>query len=302
MRDGPVRPHRAFSLTRTRKGRPHTTSPTTCRRASSRSAGTRSWPSRSVSSARAQQRRVGAQVEVMVDGPSPEHELVWRGRLAGQAPDIDPVVYFTDGRPSESLAARGADFPGGNRGAPASTISWSAAGVTALVINFQVRKSLQDLKWAGAHFLFLRVVLRSSLTEFAPSPSGWPAPTTWRFSTSSSGASRRGGCCGFSSMCRSPMRRRLTTKSAPRTRGCVADHQDCERVSRDVSAILDVEETDRPELHPRGFVARDSIGRCAAPPITGGLPGGWRKSSCRGRSIARRTSKGGWAGSRTTRS
>ena len=35
----------------------------------------------------------------MVDGPSPEHDLVWRGRLAGQAPDIDPVVYFTDAEP-----------------------------------------------------------------------------------------------------------------------------------------------------------------------------------------------------------
>ncbi len=46
--------------------------------------------------ARAQKRRVGAEVQVMVDGPSPEHELVWRGRLAGQAPEIDPVVYFTD--------------------------------------------------------------------------------------------------------------------------------------------------------------------------------------------------------------
>ena len=49
--------------------------------------------------ARAQKRRVGAQVQVMVDGPSPEHELVWRGRLAGQAPEIDPVVYFTDANP-----------------------------------------------------------------------------------------------------------------------------------------------------------------------------------------------------------
>ena len=38
----------------------------------------------------------------MVDGPSPEHELVWRGRLAGQAPDIDPVVYFTDADPDAS--------------------------------------------------------------------------------------------------------------------------------------------------------------------------------------------------------
>ena len=49
--------------------------------------------------ARAQKRRVGATVQVMVDGPSPEHELVWRGRLAGQAPEIDPVVYFTDANP-----------------------------------------------------------------------------------------------------------------------------------------------------------------------------------------------------------
>jgi ribosomal protein S12 methylthiotransferase len=46
--------------------------------------------------ARAQKARLGARVQVMVDGPSPEHELVWRGRLAGQAPDIDPVVYLTD--------------------------------------------------------------------------------------------------------------------------------------------------------------------------------------------------------------
>ena len=58
---------------------------------------------------RAQRRRVGAQVEVMVDGPSPEHELVWRGRLTGQAPEIDPVVYFTD-TDVESLRP-GAVFP-----------------------------------------------------------------------------------------------------------------------------------------------------------------------------------------------
>jgi ribosomal protein S12 methylthiotransferase len=42
--------------------------------------------------ARAQRQRVGRRVQVMVDGPSPEHDLVWRGRIAGQAPDIDPVV------------------------------------------------------------------------------------------------------------------------------------------------------------------------------------------------------------------
>ena len=49
--------------------------------------------------ARAQKRRIGSRVAVMIDGPSPEHDLVWRGRLAGQAPEIDPVVYLTDADP-----------------------------------------------------------------------------------------------------------------------------------------------------------------------------------------------------------
>ncbi len=44
--------------------------------------------------------RVGDKVRMMVDGPSPEHEWVFRGRLAGQAPDIDPVVYLTDADPA----------------------------------------------------------------------------------------------------------------------------------------------------------------------------------------------------------
>jgi ribosomal protein S12 methylthiotransferase len=45
---------------------------------------------------RAQQGRVGRRVRVMVDGPSAEHELVWQGRLEGQAPEIDPVVFLTE--------------------------------------------------------------------------------------------------------------------------------------------------------------------------------------------------------------
>jgi ribosomal protein S12 methylthiotransferase len=72
--------------------------------------------------ARVQKGRIGAKVSVMVDGPSPEHELVWRGRLAGQAPDIDPVVYLTDADPAslrpgalleaEITGARGYDLIG----------------------------------------------------------------------------------------------------------------------------------------------------------------------------------------------
>jgi ribosomal protein S12 methylthiotransferase len=44
----------------------------------------------------AQQQRVGSRVRVLVDGPSAEHALVPQGRLEGQAPEIDPVVYLTE--------------------------------------------------------------------------------------------------------------------------------------------------------------------------------------------------------------
>jgi len=54
----------------------------------------------------AQQRRVGSRVRLVVDGPSPEHELVLRGRLASQAPEIDPVVYLTDCDPTEVSAGQ----------------------------------------------------------------------------------------------------------------------------------------------------------------------------------------------------
>ena len=43
-----------------------------------------------------QESRIGTEVRVLIDGPSPEHELVLQGRLEGQAPEIDPVVYLTD--------------------------------------------------------------------------------------------------------------------------------------------------------------------------------------------------------------
>jgi len=51
-----------------------------------------------------QQALVGTDVAVRVDGPSPEHELVLQGRLEGQAPEIDPVVYLTEADPSAFVA------------------------------------------------------------------------------------------------------------------------------------------------------------------------------------------------------
>jgi ribosomal protein S12 methylthiotransferase len=47
-----------------------------------------------------QEARIGTEVRVLIDGPSAEHELVLQGRLEGQAPEIDPVVYLTDCDPS----------------------------------------------------------------------------------------------------------------------------------------------------------------------------------------------------------
>jgi ribosomal protein S12 methylthiotransferase len=44
---------------------------------------------------------------VVVDGPSPDHELVLRARLSTQAPDIDAAVYLTNCDPS---AYRPGDF------------------------------------------------------------------------------------------------------------------------------------------------------------------------------------------------
>ena len=56
--------------------------------------------------AKAHRARVGRRVHVMVDGPSAEHELVLQGRLEGQAPDIDPVVYLTDCDPTAAEAGQ----------------------------------------------------------------------------------------------------------------------------------------------------------------------------------------------------
>jgi ribosomal protein S12 methylthiotransferase len=68
----------------------------------------------------ANRRRIGEHVQVLVDGPSPEHPFVLRGRLAGQAPEIDSLAYLSDADPSvcvpgtllaaEVIAARGYDL------------------------------------------------------------------------------------------------------------------------------------------------------------------------------------------------
>src|SRR5476651_2156580 len=48
-----------------------------------------------------QRARIGERARVMIDGPSPDHDLVVKARLATQAPDIDASVFLTDCDPSD---------------------------------------------------------------------------------------------------------------------------------------------------------------------------------------------------------
>jgi len=41
-------------------------------------------------------RMVGREFPVLIEGPSPETDLLWEGRLATQAPEIDGVCYIND--------------------------------------------------------------------------------------------------------------------------------------------------------------------------------------------------------------
>jgi ribosomal protein S12 methylthiotransferase len=54
-----------------------------------------------------QKAQVGRRTRLVIDGPSPEHELVLRGRLQAHAPEIDPQVYLTEVDPE---AVKPGDF------------------------------------------------------------------------------------------------------------------------------------------------------------------------------------------------
>ena len=53
---------------------------------------------------RRQKSRIGATARMIVDGPSGDHDLVLKGRLMTQAPDIDAAVYLTECDPSRFRA------------------------------------------------------------------------------------------------------------------------------------------------------------------------------------------------------
>ena len=46
---------------------------------------------------------IGREVELLVEGPSEETELLWQGRTLAQAPEIDGVVLINDFGPHDQL-------------------------------------------------------------------------------------------------------------------------------------------------------------------------------------------------------
>lgn len=46
---------------------------------------------------------VGQTLPILVEGLSQESDLLWEGRLPGQAPEIDGVVYLNDGVTEETV-------------------------------------------------------------------------------------------------------------------------------------------------------------------------------------------------------
>ena len=49
---------------------------------------------------------IGREVPVLVEGPSPDTDLLWQARMSTQAPEIDGVVLINDSRARNRRLAR----------------------------------------------------------------------------------------------------------------------------------------------------------------------------------------------------
>ena len=105
------------------------------------------------------------------------------------------------------------------------------------MIDFQVRKSLQDLKWAGCPLFVFEGVLRNSLTKIR----AVAERVARSYNLEIFDVQFRRESAGW--MLRIFLDVPGGDEAVRRRRDASVTVQDCERVSRDVSAILDVEET-----------------------------------------------------------
>ena len=259
--------------------------------------------------ARAQKRRVGAHVQVMVDGPSPEHELVWRGTAAGpgaghrprwsilRTPTSIRYARARCWRPRSSALATTicgtARFGADPLGGPGRDGGRAVALRKRPVINFQIRKEPARPEVGRCPlFVFEGGFYAAHRQNSRRRGAGWPARMTSRSSTCSTGANRPGWVLRIFV----DVPDRDAAGGDASTRQAAAVDQDCERVSRDVSAILDVEETidhrytlevsspglDRP-LRQRGRLpaVRGTTGEDRR--VGGrGRPEAFRRAGCRG--------------------
>ena len=139
----------ASSPTATRKTPRPSRWSTTCLPPRRPAASGRSWPPQKKLVAARQKARIGARARLVVDGPSPEHEWVFTGRLPGQAPEIDPQVYLTEADPAALHPGQFLDVE--NRRRDAATISspghWTSgqpnAKVKGPVLIWEIQSGLK---------------------------------------------------------------------------------------------------------------------------------------------------------------
>ena len=81
--------------------------------------------------------RIGERVRMVIDGPASDHELVLKGRLSTQAPDIDASVYLTECDPSSFASGDFAEVEivGGPGLRPARVRDRGLAGCDCVMIS-----------------------------------------------------------------------------------------------------------------------------------------------------------------------
>ena len=237
---------------------------------------------------------------MLVDGPSPEHELVLQGRLEG------PGARHRPGRLSDRLRSDGVSrrraHPRAHRRRAAATTWWPRRspelrppdrarglrhgsplpdGPAMRVLYLWVAASSKVTRVGRCPlFVFQGTCLRRAAEQLgaacATPPSAWRGATGSRCSTSSCGANRSAWCCGSSSIGRTAGVRRERPKTA-------VGIEDCQRVSQDLSALLDVEDEEfgaarrSAQTYTLEVSSPGSIGRCGTRRTTGASPAGWRR-------------------------
>ena len=228
-----------------------------------------------------QRQRIGERTRVLIDGPSAEHPLVVKARLASQAPEIDAAVYLTECDPSsfgpgtfaevEIVGARGYDL------------------LARPVLYFWIRSLSEGPKWACAHFFSLGprkwltkgaagfLIVRSMWSNRSgQSPAAWRRVTASKSSTCSSAARPAEWSSAFRSIGRD-LRRLRTTASASKI--------------APASVTTSARSSTSKRLFPRRISWKcrlpDSTDRCDRRTITGVSPDAWRRWSLVSRSTAR---------------